>query len=197
VPRGVFVRTKPAPRMDRIEYLHEAVTRFWSKVQRGAPDECWPWTGTFLKGSRPNLRYGNLGLDGGVGSRKYQYRAHRFAWMLANGAIPDGMNVLHRCDNPKCCNPSHLFIGTQRDNIDDQLAKGRWLRGERAGRAKLTEADVMYIRQSTESDSDLGRRYGVYPTTINAARIGKKWAHLPGARPRRAISAQSSEGSRS
>lgn len=180
MPRGVFIRTKPAPKVDRVLYMEEAVTRFWSKVRRGKPEDCWEWTGAFLKGSRASMRYGSIGLVNSAG-RSVTYRAHRFAWMLVNGSIQDGMNVLHRCDNTKCCNPSHLFLGTQRENIDDQLAKGRWLRGEQAGRAKLTEAQVLEMRASDKPDKYYAELYSVYPQTIRKARNGEKWAHLPGA----------------
>ena len=89
--------------------------KFWNKVDRRGPDDCWPW----LKG-KDRKGYGQTTIA-------YQHhRAHRLAWELANGPIPAGLCVLHRCDNPPCCNPGHLWLGTQRDNAHDAIAKGRF-----------------------------------------------------------------------
>lgn len=94
-------------------------TRFWDRVDKSG--ECWLW-------------FGKIEWDG-YGRVKYKgksYRAHRVAWELVNGEIEDGLLVLHRCDNPLCCNPSHLFLGTQQDNMTDKKQKGR-----ATGRRKL------------------------------------------------------------
>ena len=89
--------------------------RFWKKVDRsGGPDACWPWTGCLQ-----SMGYGATHIG-----RKYTL-AHRASWVWLRGDIPDGMFVCHRCDNPRCCNPAHLFVGTAQDNTDDMLAKGR------------------------------------------------------------------------
>lgn len=88
------------------------VERFWAKVdQSGGAEACWPWMG-----GRHKFGYGNV---------EHDVRAHRLAWELANGPIPAGLHVLHRCDNPPCCNARHLFIGTDADNVADMRAKGR------------------------------------------------------------------------
>jgi hypothetical protein len=164
--------------------LENVLRSFWRHVEKGEPDECWPWMGPTLRSNRPWQRYGNFNVWRGssTGGGSKNYRAHRFAWMLMNGPIPDGMNVLHRCDNSNCVNPAHLFTGTQQENVEDQRSKGRLWYGTRNGRSKLTEQDVLDIRASDESDTELGKQYGVYPSTIYMARIGRKWAHLPGAR---------------
>jgi hypothetical protein len=89
--------------------------RFWAQVERRDPDECWPW-----QGRRMPHGYGTLHHPG----RRTSY-AHRVAWEFTNGAIPDGLIVMHTCDNPPCANPRHLRVGTMRDNMQDREAKGR------------------------------------------------------------------------
>jgi hypothetical protein len=119
--------------------------RFWSKVdQGGGPDACWPWTAK----RRARGGYGQFRLDGKIEG------AHRIAFSLKNGPLPAGAQVLHRCDNPPCCNPAHLFLGTNLDNVEDKVAKGRQaggyktaILGERHGMAKLTADDVREIRR--------------------------------------------------
>jgi hypothetical protein len=121
--------------------------------------------------------------------------------VLEHGSIPHGRYVLHRCDNRRCCNPSHLFVGTQQDNMDDMLAKGREGMGEAKahhgsahGRAKLTEADVLAIRAGTAGKAfgrdpqtgrlvgrgarDLAERYGVSVATINQIARRHIWKHI-------------------
>jgi hypothetical protein len=95
--------------------------RFWIKVDRsGGPDACWEWTSKSVKRSKCGLAYGDFRV-----SRNKVIGAHRMAWELTNGPIPDGLCVCHKCDNPLCCNPSHHFLGTRADNVADMLAKGR------------------------------------------------------------------------
>lgn len=129
---------------------------------------CWLWNGY----TAPN-GYGMVSIA--------PYRrgyAHRAAWTVANGPIPDGMQVCHRCDNPPCVNPAHLFLGTVIDNMRDMSTKGRAPRGERAGGVKLTEAQVRDIRASTKSGSDLAREYGVSRSCISTIVTGQRWKHL-------------------
>lgn len=89
--------------------------RFWAKVDKRGPDECWPWLGA----TNGNMGHGQLT----VAQRRHY--AHRAAWELAHGPIPPGFFVCHHCDNPPCCNSAHLFLGTARDNAQDMVAKGR------------------------------------------------------------------------
>jgi hypothetical protein len=140
--------------------------RFWEKVSRADGDGCWLWAGSLWKG------YGRLRLPGGrYGS------AHRAAWGLTFGVIPDGMCICHHCDNPRCVRPDHLFLGTRRDNNRDRWEKGRYddTHGERHPGAKLTEDTVRLIRVSEEAGITLAARYGVTPTTISDVRKGRTW----------------------
>lgn len=96
----------------RREPLVPLDVRFWAKVAKG--DGCWEWTA-----SRNSLGYGNIRVE------RKRFVAHRVAWALTYGPIPDGLFVCHHCDNPPCCRPDHLFLGTHADNMADMVAKGR------------------------------------------------------------------------
>jgi hypothetical protein len=115
--------------------------------------------------------YGNFYWKG-----KY-FRSHRVAWAFANGAIPKGMCVCHKCDIPACTNPDHLFLGTHSDNMKDRAKKGRGAdhSGEKSSSAKLKAADLSAIRQSELSCSKLARHYGVVKQTIANIRNGTTW----------------------
>jgi len=92
----------------------QAIDRFWSKVAKAGAGDCWPWSASTVRGG-----YGKFSIE----SRYVQ--AHRLSWVLAHGQISGALLVLHRCDNPPCVNPSHLFLGTHLDNVIDMYAKGR------------------------------------------------------------------------
>lgn len=96
------------------------------------------------------------------------YAAHRVAWEIANGEIPEGAIVLHKCDTPACCNPSHLRIGSNQQNIDDCVAKGRRF-------TKLTPSHVQHIWSSTESTVSLAAKFSVSRFAVSDARKGKTW----------------------
>jgi hypothetical protein len=117
-----FLRPQPSRPGDppRSSTKHCSIEcRFWSKVDSSAgPDACWPWLAKARAQSGEG--YGNFAIRNG----KYVH-AHRFAWQLTNGPIPSGLQGCHKCDNPLCCNPRHLFLGTHQDNMDDMHAKGR------------------------------------------------------------------------
>lgn len=144
---------------------------FWERVAKGGEAECWPW----LRG-RAKKGYGVISHE------RKQVRASHLAWILSHEEIPDGMLVLHRCDNPPCCNPAHLFLGTIGDNMRDRNTKGRQAKGEATGAAKLTAEKVSVIRQrlaAGDSQSDLGRDFGVSTTAIRHIKNGKNWRHHP------------------
>ena len=150
------------------------VARFLAKVRPGAgPDDCAEWTAN----RRPS-GYGKFWFRGKDCS------AHRVAYELAYTPIPDGLWVLHRCDNPPCVNPAHLFLGTHADNVRDRDTKGRQVtpRGEENGQAKLTAAIVREIRAAHSlgevSYAELSRRYGVNRATAHCAITGRTWKHV-------------------
>jgi hypothetical protein len=132
---------------------------------------CWEWTS-----ARNPQGYGVLRV--GEGNKL----AHRLTYEQAYGPIPLGMYVLHRCDNPGCVRPDHLFLGTLADNNADMRAKGRArgpsLKGSAIHNAKLTEAIVRAIRKSPAKGVELARKYGVSQTIISAARKGHIWKHV-------------------
>ena len=143
--------------------------RFWNKVNKQAENGCWEWTA-----SVNNKGYGWFRLDG------KNRGAHRVSWMLQHGAVPGGLFVLHRCDNPSCVNPDHLWLGTNADNMRDKVEKGRApaLPGESNGQAKLTEADVIAIRADHRSLRAIAAEYGVSHALIGYIKRGDHWSHI-------------------
>ncbi|HDZ39497.1 MAG TPA: HNH endonuclease [Marinobacter sp.] len=164
-------------RKNRREFLESTIGRFWFSVDRKGSDECWIWHGIKALPNDYGFVYGRHSVYIGNG-KSVSYRAHRFAWMLANGEIPAGMCILHKCDVPLCVNPRHLEIGTVRDNNRDAMRKGRVTHGEDVNTAKLTEDQVREIFCSPKGYSELGREYGVDPTNIMKIKRGESWKHL-------------------
>lgn len=156
--------------------------RFWAHVEK--TDTCWVWAGFKLKG------YGRLSF---LGQHVY---AHRLAWELTNGPIPEGLCVLHQCDNPPCVRPDHLFLGTNAENMADRNAKGRHLscgvRGENVVTHKLTEADVRTMRSLHTAGvkiPSLARRFNVHYNTAYYVVRNRTWRHIE--RPTQAREVQS------
>jgi len=169
--------------------------RFWSKVNRAGPDDCWLWTA-----ATNEYGYGRIR----VGEKKKS--SHRVSWQLVHGDIPNSMDVLHSCDTRyvpgdityrRCCNPAHLWLGTNQDNIDDMVKKGRSAKGERSGsrthpekrprgkangNAKLTEHQVRKIREQYRaggiSCQALAQNWGVAKTTIVNIVLCRTWRHI-------------------
>ena len=142
-------------------------TDYWSKVDVRGPDECWPWTAHTNAFGYGKYRVG-----------KKLVMAHRMAYELANGPIPEGMFLLHSCDFPGCQNPSHLSIGTKGDNNRDRTAKGRSARGEGHHCAVLTEDDVRFIRSSPLPPREIKKMLGVNESTVHAIRSRRTWKHV-------------------
>lgn len=155
--------------------------QFWNKTDRSG--DCWLWTKCI------NSQGYGVFMRGPKGASK-SIRAHRQAWELINGPIPQGLEVCHSCDNPRCVRPEHLFLGTHQDNMDDMFTKGRAVvqthpeklaRGEQQGKAKLTVDNVREIRslhQSGLSTRQIGDRYGVNSGTIHDVVHYRTWRHV-------------------
>jgi hypothetical protein len=148
-----------------------AAERFWSKVEK--TPGCWLWS-AFKNG--PGYGWFRVGQK--------PRQAHRVSWELHNGPIPDGLQVLHRCDVRSCVRPDHLFLGTQLDNIADMLAKGRHraVVGSQQRGARLDETDIIDIRTlhaSGVKSVALARAFSVSPKTIWAAVNRLTWRHVP------------------
>ncbi len=135
--------------------------RFWSKVEK--TDDCWVWKGTL-----GNTNYGEFIIK--KNGKWVPMRPSRLSYLLKYGVLPDDKYVLHTCDTPLCVNPNHLFIGTQKDNIQDALKKGRIPKGENSYRAKLSEAQIREIRSRyiprVTTQRQLASEFGVSHTVI-------------------------------
>lgn len=156
-------RTKPLTK-ERIE----------EKILRMPEAGCWIWMGgTTVRG------YGQ------IESKGMKHYAHRVSYELFVGTIPKGMYVCHSCDNVSCVNPNHLFLGTQKENLQDMASKGRSTRGSKNPMAKLTDMDVYVIKKffftkPDVSDSDIAKTYNVSRSLINSIRLEKRWNHVRG-----------------
>jgi hypothetical protein len=160
-------------------YRMPASVRFWRNVNK--TDGCWTWTA-----ARCADGYGQIYV-----SPDRMVSAHRFSWEIANGPIPDGLWVLHACDNPPCVRPDHMFLGTNADNMRDMVSKGRqWaqarpeavVRGSRIPWAKLTEAQVVDIRSRYAAGGTtyarLAAEYGVAESAVGLVVTRRTWTHV-------------------
>lgn len=149
--------------------LKERFNAKWIEADNG----CYEWTGAKMpKG------YGFMKIPG---TRRQDY-AHRMAWLIYRGEIPDGMEVCHKCDNPPCVNPAHLFTGTRKDNLADMVRKGRSTAGEKNAGSVLTFSDVRKIKAliatGLMSQSQIGRAFGVSQISISRISRGVYWKHI-------------------
>lgn len=179
-----FVQSEVLPKGfgDTFEY------RFWSKVAKAGPDDCWEWRGTML-----STGYGVL-TKGGDGRKTKTIPAHRAAWLIHTKYLPKTHEyICHKCDNRSCVNPSHLFLGSCTDNLRDMVAKGRHFtqtrpericRGSKHANAKLNEAAVIKMRQMRQLPirpgvRTLAKMFGVSRITARRAIDGISWKHVP------------------
>ena len=141
--------------------------RFWEKVDKRGPDECWPW----LAG-----RIGN-GYGGFRLTTSRRTTAHRVALMLSGVEVPPELHVLHSCNNPPCCNPRHLRVGTPADNANDRSIAGHTASGERNAQSKITIAQAIDIRASVgELQRVVAARHGITQAQVSHIRNRKSWA---------------------
>ena len=128
---------------------------------------CWEWQGGKMTWGYANIRRGGK-----------WFRAHRKSYELFVAAIPKGLNVLHHCDNRGCLNPEHLFLGTQKDNMQDAAIKGRTMRGERHTSCRLTANKVLLIRRDTRSHEQIASDFGVVRQTVTDIKNRRTWDWL-------------------
>ncbi len=151
----------------------KTIARFWAKVDRRGPDDCWPWLAA--RHDKP-FDYGAFGFDG-------QTRlTHRIAFFIANGRWPDPCGC-HRCDNPPCCNPAHIFEGSRADNMHDMFRKNRRpsAKGRRLPQAKLTDDAVRQIRvrrAAGEKLATIAADFGVSKQIAGQVALRKAWKHV-------------------
>lgn len=142
-------------------------TKFWRYAPNNGGNECWNW-----KGAVNGNGYGATSIRG------KHLAAHRASYKLFVGDIPDGLCVCHKCDNPLCVNPSHLFLGTHADNAADRARKLRGAIGERNQGAILTEKQVLRIRKMSGTCEEIGRKFGVTKSAISRIRRRITWKHI-------------------
>lgn len=156
----------------------DPIARFWTKVRVGGSDGCWPWMGHIDRNG-----YGSFWLPSALAKAfqlSTQGSAHRAAWRFTNGPFDPVLDVCHRCDNPVCCNPGHLFLGTHIDNMSDMKSKGRATkpRGSLHHKATITEDDVRTIRALYTvgtRQTDIAVRFGVSATVVSGVVLRKTW----------------------
>lgn len=159
--------------MDADKRKRRFIKNFWERVDVQGEDDCWLWKGA-------------IGNRGGYGSLNYEGRslqAHRVSYHLTCDD-PGELYVLHKCDTPLCCNPKHLFLGTQLDNMRDMIRKGRkrQVKGEEHGRHKLTEWQVLELRREAAQEGvtkvSLANKYGISAPTVGDIVRHKLWKWL-------------------
>lgn len=152
-----------------IKILYKTSEEAFENRTQWQPNGCLLWLGHVN-----NQGYGAIKVNGKNAG------THCYAWEQANGPIPDGLFVLHHCDRPPCCNVDHLFLGTQQDNMDDMIAKGRdnKAKGEKHHSAKLAETDIKCIRADNRPQTIIGEDYEVSLQTISDIKRYKTWKHI-------------------
>lgn len=149
--------------------------RFWEKVDKKSPDECWKWLSHITPAGYGNF---SLKLDDG---KFHVASAHRVSYELTYGDIPSGMEVCHTCDNRACVNPNHLFLGTQADNMKDMKSKNRQTGGIKNPRAKLTEESVREMRRLYSegmSYKELAKKFSICWASVHNVVARRTWVGL-------------------
>jgi len=156
-------------RIRRGQYSKTFVKRFLHSIKINQKTGCWNWLRSLGAGG-----YGQINDH----DRQKVLRSHRVSWTLFCGDIPSDMCVLHKCDNRKCCNPNHLFLGDRTDNHNDKINKNRQPVGMMLPQAKLTDDNIRHIRASNKTGVELAKQYNVRPSTISKIRCYKRWKHI-------------------
>jgi len=157
------------------EYPDIVVGRFWSKVVINSDDDCWLWSGSVNKKG-----YGSFNPG-----RKYKYAskiAHRYAHLYGNGYLDLDLMVCHKCDTPGCCNPSHLWQGTAKENSMDMVEKGRSCMGDKQGLTTLSNLDVLAIKACLScgrfEQKELAKKFCISQQAVSRINTGKDWSHI-------------------
>lgn len=156
---------------NRIYHKRDVMERLREKYVVDKATGCWNWTGKLMWHG-----YGRMEID------ENQMYAHRASWFIHHGEIPDGLFVCHHCDNKKCVNPEHLYLGTAQQNMNDAVARNRFPLGTKRKNTKLTEDQVVEIKiaiKRGDRDSEIARAYGRSDETIRGIRIGRTWKQIP------------------
>lgn len=184
--RAVLLGLQPVDRDSKLK--SKAIRRFFSGIKKNSITGCWEWSRT-----KNNFGYGMMGVSTDA------ILVHRYSWMHHYGEIPDGLIVCHKCDNPSCANPEHLFLGTHKDNVHDKISKGRdnyrrkTLRAKRVPKVKepskarsrsdtkLTPGQVKEIKfllRGGVKQAHVAKKFSVSRTTILFIKQGKMWRHI-------------------
>ena len=156
------------------------IARFWAKVKKGKPNECWEWQAACFKNRRGEESYGNFTIYKFTERSNYT-GAHYFSYWLHNKRDPHPYLILHTCDNPKCVNPSHLKLATIQTNARDAARKFKMNQGEGVRTAKLTRKQVVLILNRVkggESIASIARELSMAWSSIQKIVIGQSWKHV-------------------
>jgi len=168
-----YIRARNRREIENVQTRWGAGKEFVAAALKATTDDCilWPY-------GKSSTGYGAVMVG------KKRANAHRHICELAHGPAPEEHQACHRCGNRACLNPRHLHWGTQSENEIEKALHGRDMRGEKSHLSRLTTADIMDIRQSSDSAAVIGKRYGLSRSYVKDIRTGRRWGHLPGAHRR-------------
>ena len=174
VSKNVAIRSASEAQTKRSTFEKEDHKRFWNNVNKGADHECWGWLA-----SSDSCGYGRFRF------RSKLLSAHRVSWEIHNGKIPNGLHILHKCDNPNCVNPNHLSLGTHQDNMNDRGAKKRTsggnLKGEANKASRFSESDIITMRDLAKQgvkQKEIASQFGTTQPVISNIINHKYWTHI-------------------